>query len=605
MLRKWISVIGVLVLLSLFTQSTTGYSLSNESKRSIVATSPSNNGGINSGVIAGETFAFFKDTYTVSQDATNLQFILTNYYGDKVGKNRLTLKIGFNINGSATYYPVYFQGNQQIIVDPGADILTDPIGILVKAGDKIVVQTRVEVPSGGEWPTGNEALQYVAGTASASLDYTSRAFPTSSAAVGGYSPIGVLGSVYAQDWLPTVGIYGSSTFAGTNDSWRGLGVAALDGKLPYFKVAKGGEILQHLTFPRLSLLKYADAVLLYVTSNDLNSGHSVETIKKNLTQLFNQMNLQGIKIYVCLPMPRTTSTNSWIDLNGQTLNPIYAPNGSWDQILEWLSSVPAPVSGVFDTLSPVEYRLPDGQRTGKWKPLVTKDGTHLKDSQTYDTVSSAVYVDVIRALGNTGPIPFQPITAVGIDAPMPDTYQDSFDRADATKLGDGWLELEAGFEKYPVFGIESNKAYNSKYTGMVIRRIADGDNFHLTSNMEFGSTYQSGFAWNVISRSDFFMLRGDKGGGGGVKLFIINSGGYVSVASANVPIISGVPVKVEVIKYNGVITVKFDDVTLMTYTLTATEESKFNTINSSGLFANDGANSASRWLDYKVSKAVD
>ncbi|TNJ67025.1 hypothetical protein FE784_07445 [Paenibacillus hemerocallicola] len=614
MSSKWAGAIGVLALLSVLIMGAKNtffpYELSakqegGSAKRSIAATSPGNNGGITTGVISGETFAYFKDTYTVLQDATNLQFILTNYYGDKIGKNSLTLKVGFQILGSATFYPVHFQGSRQIVVDPGADILTDPIGVYVKAGDKIVVQTRVEVPAGGEWPKGNQALEYVAGSASGSLDYTSRTFPLGSATVAGYSPIGVLGTVSADNWLPTVGIYGSSTFAGTNDNWRGLGAAALEGKLPYFKVAKGGEILQHITFPRLSLLKYADAALLYVTSNDLNSGHSFETIQTQLMQLFNQMHLQGIKIYVCLPMPRTTSTNSWVDLDGQTLNPVYGPGGNWEKVVEWLSSVPAPVSGVFDTLSPVEYRLPDGQRTGKWKPLLTKDGSHLKGPLAYDTVSSAIYVDVIQTLGKTGPLPFVPITASGTDAPMAAVDHDSFDRADAATLGAGWLEMENGFEQFPVFGIESNKAYNSKYQGMAIRRVADGDNFHLTANIEFRSTNQAGLAWNVISRSDFFMLRGDKGGGGGVKLFAINSGGYTNVASANVPITAGAPVKVEVMKYNGVITVKFDDATLLTYTLTAAEASKFNAVNNAGIFVNDGAHSASRWLDYTARKAVD
>ncbi|GAA3402053.1 hypothetical protein ACFFNY_35330 [Paenibacillus hodogayensis] len=614
MLKRWAGMLGLFALFSVLVLGAKSYLFPNEiaaqqdygsAKRSIVATSPSNNGGINSGVVSGETFAYFKDTYTVLQDATNLQFILTNYYGDKIGKNSLTLKIGFQIIGSATFYPVHFQGSRQVVVDPGADVLTDPIGVYVKAGDKIVVQTRVEVPPGGEWPVGNQALEYVAGSASGSLDYTSRTFPPGSAAIAGYSPVGVLGTVSKDSWLPTVGIYGSSTFAGTNDNWRGLGAAALEGKLPYFKVAKGGEILQHITFPRLSLLKYADAVLLYVTSNDLNSGHSFETIKSNLMQLFNQMHVQGIKIYVCLPMPRTTSSNSWVDLNGQTLNAVYGPGGNWEKVVEWLSSAPSPVSGVFDTLSPVEYRLPDGQRTGKWKPLLTKDGSHLKGPLAYDTVSSAIYTDVIKALGNTGSIPFIPITVSGTDAPMPASDYDSFDRANATTLGDGWLEMENGFEQFPVFGIESNKAYNSKYQGMAIRRIADGNNFHLTANIEFRSNYQSGLAWNVISRSDFFMLRGDKGGGGGVKLFAINSGGYVTVTSANVPIVAGVPVKVEVIKYDGVITVKFDDVALLSYTLTAAESSKFNTVNSAGIFVNDGASSASRWLDYKAGKAVE
>lgn len=388
--------------------------------RTVIAYSLKNSGYQTSATVTGQLGATFVENYTTDCDTSGISLVFANYYGDKIGDNNISIKVGVKVRG--VFYPIFFNGRRTMIIEPGGDIESDILGVSVSRNEIISVHTLATVSElGNTIPRGITAIAMKPGMEDLTLSELGEGETTGY----GYSPLMVRGAVVSANKKPTIVLYGASSFAGTGDGTTGFGLRSLMGAYPFYRVAKGGEYISNITFPRLSLAKYADIALLYVGSNEVYRGNSLSAIKSDIIGLANYLTNMGLKVYACTVNGRTNSTDKWYTVENQTWSGgSYTPGGLLDQVNEWLRGVPQPLYGVYDVWAAVE----SSPGSGKWIPHFTGDGIHGSPAG-YARMASVLRAGLSwmeRGERMTTPLTFN----------YPQQAVDSFDgRNDATYLG--------------------------------------------------------------------------------------------------------------------------------------------------------------------------
>jgi len=355
---------------------------------------------ISDGVSTGIT----TQLYHVAQISfSSLRLVFSNYYNsagvETDGPNNITIKANIRLTGGLNY-PVFFGGRRSAVCEPGAVLISDPIGISRTKGQDFFTRTYVSVTSGQFYPLG--LLTNSANEGVVSGDFADGSVTTN--AVRGYGPQLVIGNPAIPCASPVVLAQGDSITCGFNDSFGttddyGWLSRALDGKLSYLNLGLSSSAVGAAVtgtgaarrFRVADVLDFDSAILLYGT-NDLAGGTALATIKSSLVSWWKIHSDRGLACYGATVPPQTTSTDSWATVGNQTPT---SSNATRVSLNAWLrDGAPVDSGGVPVSVgsagtragqtghplvaTPWEFAdaVESARDSGLWKAGMTLDGTH-------------------------------------------------------------------------------------------------------------------------------------------------------------------------------------------------------------------------------------
>lgn len=337
-----------------------------------------------------------------------------------------------------TIYPLTFGGRLSPTLDPGGQIVADPLGINLLPGDKLAVRTYLA--SGTAYIPRTTASNNAPGSGgfTATTDLT----PTGSAAIADssgsyYAPAAILGCA-APGSLAVLG-EGDSIMKGTGDGYvagtifsgrtsneavdyGGFLTRALTGKAGLLNTGVSADRLYWFVgtgdslFRSLNARRCSTAVSDYGT-NDFADGQTVAQLQENHLTRATQLRALGItKYFVTTITPRTSSTDGWATTTNQTPSAIESNRVIYNTWLRagspinpttllpvavgtanalYAGSFGHPFTGFFDVASKVETAL----NSGLWLPCqrVVNDATG-NVGQTV-TSATAAFVNSSRGVG--------------------------------------------------------------------------------------------------------------------------------------------------------------------------------------------------------------
>lgn len=367
-----------------------------------------NNGlsnGTDTSATTGVLHQLFEDTYGVRLLYANVN---TQNDIDSLGPNDLTIKCSIEYpHTSGTVLPLYFDGQRSITLKPGEWRLTDPIMVRFEQGQYIRSRTYVEVEAGGKWPRTALISNYDKGV-DLSDGGTMTSYP-----YNGYSPIAVLGDKFDVDPVSLL-VFGDSINT-ENGGWL---TAAIGGGLrqnvPNIWHAVAGRDFEAYspTFPvgvsksgwiRLLFAQYCKYAVVALGAND----HDADTFEELLGRArltWRALRAQGARVIACTITPKTTSTDEWATLAGQSIpsDAFYQPGGPRTTYNDYLRD-PANLQaeGLWGVFDPAD-RAESSRNSCKWAVPGSTNATG-------DEITSAMTTDGLHPadVGNTDSFPNQ------------------------------------------------------------------------------------------------------------------------------------------------------------------------------------------------------
>lgn len=341
-----------------------------------------------------------------------------------------------NLN-AGDIYRLTFGGRTSATLDPGGNIIADPLALFLYAGDKIAIRTFLA--SGTAYylrQTLPAATNGGGFTATTDLTAPGSAAVSTSGANNVYGPMSILGQ--SVSLAPSTLGVGDSIMNGSGDGgWSpfgsiataqewymggGFAARALYGKGGFLNIGTSADEAQWLVAGgarRLMGARRCTSAILEPGINDFFIGNVTAVAHQtNLLLLGNTVRNQGIsKVFVTTITPQTTSTDGWATVANQTVRsqesvrvahntwvragcPIdpttFAPvaAGTFGALL--MGSFGHPITGFFDTASKVESAL----NSGKWLPCQRVcTGSAVTTSPSFITSTDANFVNTARSAG--------------------------------------------------------------------------------------------------------------------------------------------------------------------------------------------------------------
>lgn len=369
-------------------------------------------GGLSTNTWLGATYRY---RHVVQRSGTDLQLSFVNWKNNGSGiegngPNNITVRAAIEYP-AGTFIPVFFGGKRDVVIEPGATVFCDPVGITLKAGDFVYSRTYVTVASAGQtWPT---KMATIAGNGEG---HNGSATPTDLTTSGtvptvtgfGYHPAGcyvtpsdptdnVAWALVGDSITNGVGYTGASLI---NDV--GYAVTAL-GTVPWHKIAfsseKASDITNQANKKRWALLAQCSHAIIMYGTNDLSGTNVLANIQASLLQIWTEVLYRGMKGYACTLTPRTTSTDGWVTTANQAVDPA-GNNATRVSLNNWIrAGAPIdpgtkaavavgtagalvagvaghPLAGWFEVADSVET----ARDSGIWKAGYTTDGLHPGDN---------------------------------------------------------------------------------------------------------------------------------------------------------------------------------------------------------------------------------
>lgn len=373
-------------------------------RQQIVANRGTIHGGLaNSGTTYSRGEQRFKLFFGPSV-TTDIQFVFGNFQAPGTsaevdGPNALNIEATLEtITPSVAAIRSTFNGVTPGLLNPGGIFAADAMPVSLPANAQAWGRTGVIVNVGQSWPRtsffaiSGEA-QYES-TASVSQVNATGAMSTPAGgqtAGGGFLPLGIIG--VPEKPFPAVGLLGDSIMAGTvgdatstvNGS-RGMYARGLffdNGTLwPYVMLARASERAEWCaglsSYLRKYMLQYCTHVICNYGTNDIAAGRTFDQIKADLMSIWDQARARGCKVYQAMILPRVTSSNSFVDIAGQTITAGFGANSTRYLLNQFFqASVGTLIDGVIDG----NKYLEDPNNYGRWvvngsPNYVTSDGTH-------------------------------------------------------------------------------------------------------------------------------------------------------------------------------------------------------------------------------------
>lgn len=356
-------------------------------------------------------------------------FIVSGGLGEFDGYNPITVTAAVEPTYTpAIAIPVTFGGKREVTIDAGAIVVSDPIpGLALDAsnswvGGDLFVRTGLTVSSGGKWPQDYYPLAEGEGcfesNSGASQVYATGPMTAPSgggaAANGGFGPIALIG--YTEAGQISVVYLGDSIADGVGDDQDGYiarALADVNGyPVPYIKLSRGSDTLGNNAlaygYRRRALFEYGTHGIIALGTNDIVTGASLETMKNLVTEISAAMRGRGLKVIGSTIFPRTTSTDHWATLAGQTPVAGFETGGIRDQFNAWIKNY---ADGLLDYwYDPCELIEPTAA-PGKWNvngaaDYPTTDGIHPSPYFHYLAAQPLNRLMKTLAVGETAQVTF-------------------------------------------------------------------------------------------------------------------------------------------------------------------------------------------------------
>ena len=330
-----------------------------------------------------------------------LQYLFANRYlqdtaqGEAAGSHDMTVTAALEFLRTApstmATLAMRFRGQNSSVLSAGSPrLLTDPLAILLPADSEIYIRCAAAVTGGQQWVGGFEKKTTVDamvegsqptqiyGTGVFGLPSGGANIAATTQGYGGFGPVAVLG--VPETPFPSALIVGDSIGKGVNDTSAGdgngnkgyieVGLWSVNGHVvPWSNLSKTGDRVIFNDnvggLSRRDMMDYCSHVIVQEVTNDVVV-QTLAVIQPQLAAIWAAAKARGKKVYQCLVMPRTDSSN--VALTN------FLPGGVRDQLNTWITQqVGTLIDGIIDPNPYVE----DPANPGKWLPgLLPSDGTH-------------------------------------------------------------------------------------------------------------------------------------------------------------------------------------------------------------------------------------
>lgn len=320
----------------------------------------------------------------------NLRLLFGNSASAVAGTNNIFVKAAIE-DSSGNIFPVYFNGQRNVMIPGGGTVLSDVVAIPVRKGDYIYSRTLASCTNGfvfegqvhqfaGEWKyTGSDLVD--SGTSGDNLGYT-------------YCPLAIYGS--APQTANCVAILGDSISVGWDVSdvfdaalVTGLGSTVQDlGKnVPHVMLGVNATTFTDFNYAtnqqfRFRMLTGCNYVLSELGINGISS---FSTLTNSAVNLWSTLKTLGFKVYQTTLTPYTTSSDSWATAANQTPTVNEAARTNFNNIVRTNGF------GLLDGYCDVEALASTNAGNGiVWRPNYTADGLHPHNSLVCSNIFRAL-----------------------------------------------------------------------------------------------------------------------------------------------------------------------------------------------------------------------
>jgi lysophospholipase L1-like esterase len=361
--------------------------------------------GLSDGVVMGGTA---KLAHLATRTFYGVRLAYSNWYAgagntEQDSPNAITVRAAVEPLGNVIM-PVTFNGARSVVIQPGATVLSDPLGVDITKATTFYTRTYVSVASGERFPRGG----YITASSGEGNNYADPAgadlTAIGSASLTGvgtnvrvFGPSMILGRV-KDPGKAVIPIVGDSIAQGSQDNDRGYIQRGLGDNYSFQKLAFPGESLDGWTgnngltrMRRASLM--AQVAPTHVICEYGRNNMSSATIQADTLAAWTSLRRMNVSVYQTTITPQTTSSDSWVTVANQTVaNATY--EGRRVAFNDWLRdgapiSAGAPVAvGTVSAIRAGESGHPlsgwfeiadlseSARNSGKWKASYTTDGTH-------------------------------------------------------------------------------------------------------------------------------------------------------------------------------------------------------------------------------------
>lgn len=241
----------------------------------------------------------------------------------------LSYNVALEIAG--TIYPLTVNGNRTFTVDQGGVVITDPLGVEVSAGTTIFARTYV---SGATAPYRTVSNYAAVSGGGGFVSTTNSAYSGTINDAGGaqHGPTGLLGTP-ADHTKPCVAILGDSIVCSEQGNVHAssattrfsgyLERALATANAGFLNLATSGDYAQLFASNhrrRSAIIAGVTHALCNYGSNDIYAGsRTLAQVQADLITIWVACSRRGAKTFQATITPRTTSTDGWATLAGQTI----------------------------------------------------------------------------------------------------------------------------------------------------------------------------------------------------------------------------------------------------------------------------------------------
>lgn len=302
-------------------------------------------------------------SHTMQRSTDSIRLVYANWINDggreAPGTNPITVSAAVRtVDGHDR--EATFGGTARVLLEPGGQVLSDPLPVHAGAGEVLISSTLVEVGHAGEKiPLGSQ----IPG------DHESY----------GFGPRLILAEASADDDRLLVAVIGDSNAVGFGDHGAGtlhhgwlrracepdiahanLGISGA--------TARGSQSTADLRH-RFALLREVrpDVIVSALGTNDLaDATADADAVGRDLLAHWSALHALGVPVVGCTVPPVTAPPHA----SGGVPRGAEATRVA---INRWIRTKPDPLSAVIDLAAAVE----DPDRPGRWRPGASDDGVHL------------------------------------------------------------------------------------------------------------------------------------------------------------------------------------------------------------------------------------
>jgi lysophospholipase L1-like esterase len=384
--------------------------------------------GLSNGTETGKTYRQIVFS-PVGSGVWNPTFVYSNWQilasGEVDTPNDITVKAYLEV-GSVSY-PIIFRGAKTVVISPGCQVESEPLGLLIPANTLCYVRTYVSVTS-GQWPLGRlphtgsgEGGNAVAGTTGADAASGTGAL-AGNQNVYMYGPIAINGEMTVPT-VPCVGFLGDSIGTGTNDTVQTNGYfgyieRALGNAVSWISNVRSSTKLNDFNTTHHRRMAHFPQLITHLICelirNDIASdGVALSVAQSRSITCWNEFLNRSIPVWAVTCTPTTTTTDAWATLANQTVTASEAVRTAYNDWLRAGAPIVAgvavaigtagalligqtghPLAGYFDVADQCE----SARNSGKWRVDLgtpTTDGVHpnaVVHAQIATIINPAVFV---------------------------------------------------------------------------------------------------------------------------------------------------------------------------------------------------------------------